>query len=207
MVWRPARRNGRAQRWARVTAEPRAPLAGSRMGGSTSRTWRSPAGAPFRSISSAWPTRQHRGEFARVPDGGRAADDDRLAAVVGADPEEATKDVGDVAAEYPAIRVQLVDDDDLELLEQLEPLGVVREDRRMEHVRVGDDDLAGGADRPSGWAPGCRRRRSTSRIDRPAAADSSPNSVTWSWPSALVGNRKRARDAGSSTIAWSTGTA
>ena len=28
IVWRPARRNGSAQRWARVTAEPRAPLAG-----------------------------------------------------------------------------------------------------------------------------------------------------------------------------------
>ncbi len=30
-------------------------------------------------------------------------------------------------------------------------------------------------------------------IDSPAAADSSPNSVTWSWPSALVGKRNRAR--------------
>ena len=43
IVWRPARRNGSAQRWARVRADPRAPLAGSRIGGSTSRTCRSPA--------------------------------------------------------------------------------------------------------------------------------------------------------------------
>ncbi len=56
-------------------------------------------------------------------------------------------DVGDVAAEEPAVRVQLVDDDHGDLLEELEPLGVVREDRRVEHVRVGDHDLAGRPDR------------------------------------------------------------
>jgi hypothetical protein len=38
--------------------------------------------------------------------------------------------------------VELVDDDDPQLLEQLEPLGVVGQDRRVEHVRVRDDDLA-----------------------------------------------------------------
>jgi hypothetical protein len=49
-VWRPARRNGSAQRWASVIAEPRAPVAGSRIGGSTRRMWRSPEGAPLRSM-------------------------------------------------------------------------------------------------------------------------------------------------------------
>ena len=44
-------------------------------------------------------------------------------------------------------------------------------------------------------------------IDRPADADSSPNSVTWSWPSALVGKRNRARAAGSSAMACSAGSA
>ena len=53
IVWRPARRNGSAQRWASVAAEPRAPLSGWRIGGSTRTTWRSPAGAPFRSMSRA----------------------------------------------------------------------------------------------------------------------------------------------------------
>jgi hypothetical protein len=43
--------------------------------------------------------------------------------------------------------MQFVDHDDPELLEQLEPLGVVREDRRVEHVRVRDHDLSGGAHR------------------------------------------------------------
>ena len=90
---------------------------------------------------------QHRGQLARVPDRRRAAHDHRVRAVVGADPEQPPQDVGDVAAEHPAIGVQLVDDDDLELLEQLEPLRVMGEDRRVEHVRVGDHDLAGGPDR------------------------------------------------------------
>ena len=44
-------------------------------------------------------------------------------------------------------------------------------------------------------------------IDNPAAAESSPNSVTWSWPSAFVGNRNRARAPGSSAIAWRAGRA
>ena len=51
-----------------------------------------------------------------------------------------------MAAEDAAIGMQLVDDDDAQLLEELEPLGVVGQDRRVEHVRVGDDDLTGGPD-------------------------------------------------------------
>ena len=97
---------------------------------------------------------QHRRQLGRVPDRRRAADDDRPAAVVGADPEQPPQDVGDVAPEHAAVRVQLVDDDEPELLEQLEPLRVMGEDRRVEHVRVGDDDLAGGPDRR---ADRCRR--------------------------------------------------
>ena len=90
------------------------------------------------------PPGQLRRQLARVPDRRRAAHDDRVRAVVGADPEQPPEDVGDVAAEHAAVGVQLVDDDDPELLEQLEPLRVMGEDRRVEHVRVGHDDLAGG---------------------------------------------------------------
>ena len=74
-----------------------------------------------------------------------------MAPVVGADPEQPAQDVGDMAAEDASVRVQLVDDDVAQLLEQQEPLGVVGEDRRVEHVRVGGDDLAGAPDgRPDG---------------------------------------------------------
>ena len=62
------------------------------------------------------------------------------------------------------VGVQLVDHDDPQLLEQLEPLGVVGQDRGVEHVRVGDDDLAGAADR----RPDGRRRVAVVRRGRDA---------------------------------------
>jgi hypothetical protein len=89
---------------------------------------------------------EHLGELRGVPDRRGAAHDDRMAAVMRTDAQQPAQDVGDVAPEHAAVRVQLVDDDELELLEQLEPLGVVGEDGRVEHVRVAHDDLAGGAD-------------------------------------------------------------
>ncbi len=95
----------------------------------------------------AGPAGEHRGELARVPDRRRAADDDRRAAVMRADPQQPAEHVGDVAPENAPVRMELVDDDDAELLEQLEPLGVMRQDRRVEHVRVGHDHLPGGPDR------------------------------------------------------------
>ena len=85
-------------------------------------------------------------ELAGVADRGRAADDPRGRAVVGTDPQQATQDVGDVAAEDAPVGVRLVDDDETELLEELEPLRVVGQDGRAQHVRVGDHHLAGLAD-------------------------------------------------------------
>jgi hypothetical protein len=41
----------------------------------------------------------------------------------------------------------------------------------------------------------------------PATFDNSANSATWSWPRAFVGNMNRARAAGSSAMAWRTGSA
>ena len=65
-----------------------------------------------------------------IADRRRAADDLRLAAVVGAQPKQPTEHVGHVAAEDAAVRVRLVDDDVAQLLEELEPLRVMRQDRR-----------------------------------------------------------------------------
>ncbi len=93
------------------------------------------------------PADQELRELRRVADGRGAAHDDRVAAVVRAQAQEPPQDVGDVAAEHAPVHVELVHDDHPELLEQLEPLGVVGEDRRVEHVGVGDHDLAGLADR------------------------------------------------------------
>ena len=54
-------------------------------------------------------------------------------------------------AEDAPVRMRLVDHDVAQLLEKLEPLRVMRQDRRVEHVRVGDHDLARAAnDRSNG---------------------------------------------------------
>ena len=51
-----------------------------------------------------------------------------------------------MAAEDAAVGVQLVDDDVFEVFEELHPLGVVGQDGGVEHVRVGEHDVAGRAD-------------------------------------------------------------
>ena len=93
-------------------------------------------------------------QLRRVPDRRRGADDDRVRAVVGTQPEQPPQDVRDVAPEHAPIGMQLVDDDHPDLLEELEPLGVMGEDRRVEHVRVRHHDLPGRPDR----RPDRRRR-------------------------------------------------
>ena len=126
----------------------------SRSGGSTSSRWRSPDGAPLRSISSGVRPVRAVASSSGLPIVAEQHTITGCRAVVGAQPEEPAQDVGDVAAEDAPVGVELVDDDHLELLEQLEPLRVVGQDRRVEHVRVGHHDLAGGPDR----GPDRRRR-------------------------------------------------
>ena len=53
-----------------------------------------------------------------------------------------------MAAEHSAVHVQLIDDHVFERFEQLRPLCVVREDGRMQHVRVREHDMPGRANRP-----------------------------------------------------------
>src|SRR5207248_4327923 len=72
--------------------------------------------------------------------------EDGIRAVMAADASQPSDDVGHVAAEQPAVGVKLVDDDKAQVLEKLEPLRVVRKDRGVEHVRVGDDHLSCTAD-------------------------------------------------------------
>ncbi|MCZ7564158.1 MAG: hypothetical protein M5U08_10525 [Burkholderiales bacterium] len=48
-------------------------------------------------------------------------------------------------AEDAAVGVQLVDDHVAQALEELRPLGVMRQDPGVQHVRIGDDDVAVGA--------------------------------------------------------------
>ena len=66
-----------------------------------------------------------------------------------ADTPQAAQHVRDVAAEHSAVRVQLIEHDVLQVLEQLHPLGVVGQDPGVEHVGVGYDHVSGAADRGS----------------------------------------------------------
>lgn len=83
----------------------------------------------------------------RVADGGRAQNELRVGAVKRADALEPAQHIGDVAAEHAAIGVDLVDHHIAQVLEELRPLGVMRQDRLVQHVRIAHHDVAMQADR------------------------------------------------------------
>ena len=68
------------------------------------------------------------GELEWVCDGRRAQNEDWVRAVELAYASQASDDMRKVAAEDPAVGVQLVDDNVIEVLEQLKPARMVRED-------------------------------------------------------------------------------
>ena len=55
-----------------------------------------------------------------------------------------------MAAEHAAIRVQLVDDDVTQGFEQLRPTGMMRQDSRMDHVGIAENEVRACADRTAG---------------------------------------------------------
>jgi len=52
-----------------------------------------------------------------------------------------------MAAEDSAVVVDFINDDITEILEELDPKRMMRQNAGVEHVRIGDDDMSGGADR------------------------------------------------------------
>ncbi len=89
-----------------------------------------------------------------IGDRGRAADEDRVAAVEAADPDQTPEHIRQVGAEDAPVDVELVDDHVLEVREELLPLRVVGKDPGVEHVGVRDDDVALPADRLAGVVGG-----------------------------------------------------
>ena len=73
------------------------------------------------------PAGQTLRELSRVRDRRRGADENRIRAIVPADALEPPDDVREMAPKHATIRVQLVDDDEPEILEQLRPARMVRE--------------------------------------------------------------------------------
>ncbi len=155
------------------------------------------------------PPGQPLGQLARIGDRRRRADEDRIRAVVPADALQPPEDVRQMAAEHAAIGVQLVDDDELQVLEQLRPARMVRQDARVQHVGIAEHDVRLAANR----AARVRRRVAVvgedADLGAPCRASTSStsacSSASWSCASALVGNRYSARVDGSCRIASRTG--
>ena len=63
-----------------------------------------------------------------------------------ADTAKPPEHVAQVAAEHAAIRVQFVDDDVAEILEELRPARMVRQDARVQHVGVAEHQVRPRAD-------------------------------------------------------------
>ena len=82
-------------------------------GGLTNTKNFSPRGAPLFSTSANGLSASRSASSARIGDGRRRADELRIRSVVPADALQAAQHVGQVAAEHAAIRVQLVDDDEV----------------------------------------------------------------------------------------------
>ena len=82
------------------------------------------------------------GEFAGIGDGGGAANELRVAAIEAGDALEAAKDVAEMAAEDAAIGVQFVDYDVAQILEDAGPASMVRQNAGVQHVRIGQDNVA-----------------------------------------------------------------
>ena len=85
--------------------------------------------------------RQAGGQLAGIADGGRGEDEGRPRPEPGADPQQPAEDVGHVRAHHPPVGVHLVGHDVGEPGEQRAPGVVARQQRQMEHFRVGDEDV------------------------------------------------------------------
>jgi hypothetical protein len=83
----------------------------------------------------------------RIADGGRADDELRRGAVERAHTLQPPQHVGHVAAEHAAVGMHFVDHHVAQVLEELRPLGVVRQDGLVQHVRIADHDVAMQTDR------------------------------------------------------------
>src|SRR5207237_469098 len=120
----------------------------------------------------------------RIRNRGRRAHEQGIAAVMPADSSQATKNVAQMTAEHAAIRVQLVDDHVAQILEELRPARLMRQDTRVHHVRVAEHDVRA----PAWWVEGCGRRRDA-RAARSLASTASGNGANGA---SIAGRRRSA---------------
>ena len=96
----------------------------------------------------------------RIGDRGRAADELGGRPVERRNAFQTPDEVGQMAPENAPVRVDLVDNDVLQVLEQLDPLRVMGQDALMEHVGIRHDDVPHESD----GLPRRNRRVSVERV-------------------------------------------
>ena len=88
-------------------------------------------------------------QFAGVRDRRRRADEHRVRPIVPAHALQPAQDVREMAPEHAAIGMQLVNHDEAQVLEELRPARMVRQDPRVQHVGIAEHDVRLAADRPA----------------------------------------------------------
>src|SRR4029077_10701179 len=99
-------------------------------------------GGPVRAEHFDFGFKQAGSELAGIGDGCGAADKLRIAAVKSRDAAKLSQHVAKVAPENAAVSVQLVENDVTQIFEQARPARVMRQDAGVQHVRIGQDDVA-----------------------------------------------------------------
>ncbi len=88
-----------------------------------------------------WALKQLFRQLPGVGNGGGTADELRPRPVEITDALYPSEHVGHVRPEDSTVGMKLVDDDVPQVLKELDPLGMVGKDARMEHIRIGDYDV------------------------------------------------------------------
>ena len=92
--------------------------------------------------------------FLKIGNRSRTTDEDRVAAVESADPDEAPEDIRQMRTEDPPVDVEFIDHHVLEVRKELLPFRMVGEDPGVEHIRVRNDNVPLPADRLAGVVGG-----------------------------------------------------
>ncbi len=85
---------------------------------------------------------QALGQFLRVADGGGGEDELRPGSIELCHPLQPADHVGEMRTEYTPVGVHLINDYESQVAEKVRPIGVVGQDAGMQHVGVGEDDIA-----------------------------------------------------------------
>ena len=87
-------------------------------------------------------TSQRSEVLCRIGNGRAGSDELRFSAVQSTNSPQPPQYTGDLRAKDAAIGVRLVDDHEAQITKEATPDRVVGQDAQMQHVRVGEDDLA-----------------------------------------------------------------